>query len=105
MNGADSLYLRLRNDTELSFDSLSVERTIEYGAVAAGEDTAYLPLEYLYDTLLVEGRRGDITVSYVPIDHLGDAPLPAGHYTYALTLRPEEPQWFRIMLLTDPAPN
>jgi hypothetical protein len=104
-SGGDSLYLRLRNDTALSFDSLTVERTIEYGAVPAGEDTEYLPLEYLYNSLLVEGTSESRTISYTPTDHLGDAQLTDGYYTYVLTVHPENPEWFGIMLLTDPAPE
>jgi hypothetical protein len=95
-NGAPSerapapTYLRLSNGTEHDLESLIVEETLDYGALAAGEKSEYLPTEYLYATALVVGVSGDLRVMYVPVDHVGERPLPPGYYTYELQ---PEPSW------------
>jgi hypothetical protein len=109
----DSRYLRLRNDTELDLESVLVEDRLEYGALAAGEQSGYLPVDYLYGTALIEAVSGDFRVMYVPVDHVGDMQAAPGYYTYALHPAPVEwrtpdnpdVQWVRIELLEDAAPD
>lgn len=106
-------YLRLRNDTELDLESVTVEESLEYGALPAGEHSEYLPMESLYGTALIEAVSGEFRVMYVPVDHVGERLAPPGHYTYALHPAPAswltdgfaDVKWVRIELLDDVAPE
>lgn len=110
---AEPSYLRLRNDTELDLESVMVEERLEYGALAAGEQSGYLPVEYLYRTALIEAVSGDFRVMYVPVDHVGERQAPPGYYTYALHPAPVEwrtsdvpdVKWVRIELIEDGTPD
>jgi hypothetical protein len=115
-NGAPSelapapTHLRLRNGTEHDLESLIVEETLDYGALPAGEQSEYLPAEYLYATALIVGVSGDFRVMYVPVDHVGERPLPPGYYTYELHAEPSwsvedlpDVKWVSIQLIEDGA--
>jgi hypothetical protein len=106
-------YLRVRNETELDLESVTVEESLEYGALAAGEQSGYSLVDYLYGTALIEAVSGDFRLMYVPVDHVGEKPAPPGYYTYALHRAPVEwrtsgfpdVQWVRVELLEDAAPR
>ena len=110
---AETSYLRLRNDTELDLESVMVEERLEYGALPAGEQSGYLPVEYLYRTALIEAVSGDFRVMYVPVDHVGERQATPGYYTYALHPAPVEwrpsdvadVRWVRIELIEDGTPD
>lgn len=86
-------HLRLRNETELDLESVTVERRFDYGALAAGEQSGYLLVENLYATAMIEAVSGGLRLMYVPVDHLGDRPAHWGYYTFAL--RPAPAEWGR----------
>ncbi len=106
-------YLRLRNETELDLESVTVEESLEYGALAAGEQSGYSLVSYLYDTALIEAVSGDFRVMYVPVDHVGEVQAPPGYYTYALRPAPvewrasgvPEVKWIWVELFKDGAPD
>ncbi len=106
-------YLRLRNETGLDLESVMVEESLEYGALAAGEQSGYSLVEYLYGTALIEAVSRDFRLMYVPVDHVGEKQAPPGYYTYALHMAPVEwrasgspgVKWVRIELIEDAAPR
>lgn len=84
--------IRVRNDATVRFAKVSTvfpdRADIEYGSVAAGQDSAYQPVREAYrhaivSVVVADGRE----VTARPIDdHAGETPLTPGRYTYVLRI-------------------
>ncbi len=77
--------IRVENNSIFDFEDVIVGQN-EYGDIAVGEYSDYLPFEmayrYGYIELVGEGE------SYIlqPIDYVGETPLEPGLYTYQLDI-------------------
>jgi hypothetical protein len=88
LDAVTSVYLRLRNTSRMSFDTIlvRVDKTIDFGALPAGKDSEYLPADGI----------------------IGEQMLGPGYYTYSLSagFNPETSNagWLGIHLSKDPRP-
>jgi hypothetical protein len=105
-----AVYLRLRNASRVSFDTILVRvaRTIDFGALPAGAESEYLPADGIYSYAYVEGTTGETRFIAQPDDYIGEQMLSPGYYTYSLSagLSPETRNagWVGILLSKDPPP-
>jgi hypothetical protein len=105
-----SVYLRLRNTSSMSFDTIlvRVDKTIDFGALPAGKDSEYLPADGSYSYAYIEGSTGETRFVARPDDYVGEQMLGPGYYTYSLSagLNPETSNsgWLGILLSKDPRP-
>jgi hypothetical protein len=106
-----SVYLRLRNMSDVSFDAIvvRVNETIEFGGLPARADSEYLPADGIYSYAYIEGTSGENRFVFQPDDYTGETPLGPGYYTYVLSVAVapsgERVGWFDIGALKDPAPS
>jgi hypothetical protein len=72
----------------VNFDTIVVEHAqrLEFGMLAAGAVTEYLPADGFYRYAYVDGTSGADHYGIRPIDYDGEIPLTAGYYTYALNV-------------------
>lgn len=107
----DAVYLRLRNGSDVSFDTIivSVGEPIDFGALPARADSEYLPADGIYSYAYIEGASGEARVTHQPTDYIGETPLGPGYYTYVLSVTPNPDQAqggsFNIRLIRDPVPE
>jgi hypothetical protein len=105
-----SVYLRLRNTSSMSFDTVlvRVDKTIDFGALPAGKDSEYLPADGIYSYAYIEGSTGETRFVAQPDDYIGEEMLGPGYYTYSLSagLNPETSNagWLGILLSKDAKP-
>lgn len=81
--------VRVANLSSVDFSTVTLgfaRTTVAVGAVPARGTTGYLVVDEAYDygTIRVETAEG--TYGIQAIDFVGEEPLPAGRYTYRLTL-------------------
>lgn len=106
-----TVYLRLRNGSQVGFDDILVRvgEPIEFGALAPGASSEYLPADGIYSYAYVEATRGDARYIFQPIDYTGEVPLQPGYYTYVLSvaLDPDGQAtgWLNLRMLTDRPPG
>lgn len=84
---SDAVQLRVANASDVDFESVLLKFPgveADYGAVAAGEVTAYRDMNGAYHYGLIEVVTDGDTLRLVPIDYVGEEPLAAGRYTFVL---------------------
>ena len=76
-----------------------VGQTVDYGALAVGDFSGYESVDeaYRYAGVDIEAEGGPYNL--MPIDYVGETPLPAGRYTYYLSL--ENGQLSETMIADD----
>lgn len=88
---SSKILIRVRNDTAVRFAKVSTVfpdgADIQYGSVAAGQDSAYQPVREAYSRpfvsiVVADGRE----LTFQPIDSVGETPLTPGRYTYMLSI-------------------
>ena len=82
-----AVLLRVTNASDNDFQSVFVsfpQGDAEFGAVAAGEVTAYRELPGAYHYGYVEVVAEGDTLRMMPIDYVGEKPLQGGRYTFVL---------------------
>ncbi len=90
---ATPVSVRVANGGTLSFDEVTVwfpDSVVNYGAVPAGTRSEYRSVERAFGYARVDIRVGNEVKSLVPIDYVGEPFLPAGRYTYTLSLEEGE---------------
>ena len=88
-----AVQLRVTNASETDFESVFVsfpQADAEFGAVAAGEVTAYRELPGAYRYGYVEVVAEGDTLRLVPIDYVGEEPLARGQYTFVLDVEGQD---------------
>jgi hypothetical protein len=84
----DGVLVRLANESGQSFTEVVVgfpDRQERYGAIGAGEASAYRAVGRAYRYAFVEAHTGDgRRLVLQPIDYVGEAFLARGRYTYVL---------------------
>ena len=81
--------VRVANRSTLDFDRVLVtfsDREVDYGSVTAGAASDYRAARGAYGYARVEVHVDTARLVLQPIDFVGETPLGAGRYTYALTL-------------------
>lgn len=79
--------VRIANESSVSFDRVVVgfpEQEENYGAVPAGSQTDYRPIERAYRYAYIEVYVGAEKLVLQPVDHVGESFLREGRYTYVL---------------------
>lgn len=73
--------IRLSNKSEVDFENASFNG-LNYGAIKAGEQTAYEIFEKSYSygsvAITINGKE----YGWIPIDFVGETPLKTGKYTF-----------------------
>ena len=86
--------LRIENATGQDLDRVRVvlpgQPEIDFGPVAKGGVTAFRDTTKAYRYAEVHARAGDRERSFRPVDYLGEPELPAGRYTYILSVDGEQ---------------
>jgi hypothetical protein len=90
----EPLQARVRNDSAVTFDHVLIRfsdgTTLEQDRLAPGATTAAVSTggayAHTYAEVTVAGKR----YRYQPIDNVGESPLAAARYVWALTLSGEE---------------
>lgn len=93
--------IRITNTSDLDFTSFLVKMNSEehnYGAIAAGESSAYHHFEkayrYAYFEVTVDGEK----YVYQPIDYVGEELLKSGDYSYRISIDMSAPYHRRVDL-------
>jgi hypothetical protein len=85
---ADRVYVRVRNDTEFDFVTLSFlgREGLAFGPLRGGETSAYRDAEdaLLYRVESGVGETAELRFWGQVTDHLGDEPMGHGYYTYEI---------------------
>lgn len=87
--------LRVANASQWNFEQVLVgfpEESLDYGSIPAGGASEYRVARKAYRYGRIEVRAGGTPMEMQPIDHVGEAPLSPGSYTYRIaidTLRQE----------------
>lgn len=88
--------IRVANRSDRDFDQVDVtfgSTKVSYGPVAQGAASEYREAkEEAYRYALVVVTAGGETFRFQPIDFVGETPLTAGRYTYALNIDPNDRQ-------------
>jgi hypothetical protein len=116
---SDPVFLRLRNESEIAFESVLIEWTsdpTDFGPLPAGAEGEYIEVDRAYRYGYVRAIGSEGTWGYFPTDYTGESFLAPGHYTYVLSAggRHEEPwEWdgtifnghVSIQVVAEPAPS
>jgi hypothetical protein len=98
---ASAVQVRIRNASAVSLQDVQLGVGVEeggptrYGSIAPGETTDYRPVQPFLShyrrlgLVTAAGKRYELTV--YPEQHLGMRELPAGRYSFVLTLKDERP--------------
>jgi len=87
---AEQVLVRVRNASPVDFDAVRVffpdapQRATDYGAVAAGAASDYLPSGRAYRYAHVEATAAGRRYEVHPIDYVGEPELEPGRHTYVL---------------------
>ena len=79
-------HIRVRNATSIDFREVVVGNH-DYGDIRAGSVTGYQAWEIAYDYAYVFVIADEDTFRVVPIDYVGEDPLPHGKHTYVLSFQ------------------
>jgi hypothetical protein len=106
------VHLRLRNVSEVDFDSIEVQwksDPIHFGALPARAQSQYRDVRGAYAYGYIRATNGKTVFIALPVDYIGESTLGAGYYTYVLTAKaPGEPHSsgdLDVKLFRDLAPN
>ena len=97
------VYFRVRNVSELNFDSVAVIG-IDFGPLRAGAQSEYRRANgcpYSYGQMSVTSGKQRFMI--FPIDYVGEARLQPGYYTHAL--KPVAPDGLDHQISRDPPPK
>lgn len=81
--------IRIANNSSFAFERVDVvfpEDRVSYGAVAAHRTSGYHSVETAYRYAYIEVEIDGEELRIQPIDYVGESPLEAGRYTYALNV-------------------
>jgi hypothetical protein len=81
--------VRIENACDKAFDRVVVtfpEQQENYGRIPAASMSPYRTVTKAYDHAYLEVALGDEVAVIMPVDNFGATLLPAGRYTYRLTL-------------------
>jgi hypothetical protein len=84
--------IRVRNASTVDFGEVRVffpddpAAAVSYGAVKAGAASDYKPVGRAYRYAHIEATAGEREFVLRPIDYVGEAELPAGRFTYVLSI-------------------
>ena len=82
-------HIRLLNTSGQPFTHIRVtfpHQVEEFGPLAPGQATAYRAVTLAYRYALIEVLVDGTAYTLQPIDYVGEMPLPAGTFTYALSV-------------------
>lgn len=80
-----SVNIRLKNASDLVFDSVAVGESQEpFMNLAPDEYSDYQEFETAYTYAFIRITSGEEVFTLQPIDFVGETPLPFGFYTYEL---------------------
>jgi hypothetical protein len=85
-------HIRVRNASAVDFDEVRVffpddpAAAVSYGAVKAGAASDYKPVGRAYRYAHIEATAGEREFVLRPIDYVGEEELPAGRFTYVLSI-------------------
>lgn len=85
----DGIYIRIRNASLLSMDSIEVgfpKENIRFGNVEPGGESTYKKVETAYRYAAVAAIVDEKEVRIQPIDYVGESELDPGFYTYVLDI-------------------
>jgi hypothetical protein len=94
---SDRVCLRIRNGTEVHFDSV-VTSGMDFGSLPPHFESRYLKpgnLVYAYGRVDATSAQGGFAVA--PIDFMGEQPLGEGYWTWTLVLPGNDPSRGRLM--------
>jgi len=95
--------IRVVNEGSVAFDQLTIALpgyNETFGALPAGAATPYTSVETAYRYAFFEVRAAGVNLRLQPVDYVGEEPLKAGRYTYALKVE-EAGSHLLFRLLTD----
>ena len=81
--------IRVVNESSLAFSDVDVvfpQDSVDYGGVPAHGASDYRRVTQAYSSALIIVRVGGEELRLQPIDYVGESPLAAGRYTYALNV-------------------
>ena len=81
--------IRVANNSSFAFDRVEVvfpEDAIDYGSIRAGDVSQYANVSAAYRYAYIEVEIDGEELKIQPIDYVGETPLEAGRYTYALNV-------------------
>ena len=85
--GSGNVQVRIGNDSQSAFSNVAVifpQDEVDYGAVDAGEESAYRTVSVAYPYARVDVRIGSTELRIQPRDYVGENVLEPGRYTYSL---------------------
>ena len=88
---AEAVWIRIGNRSDVEFERVVVKfpsQAEDYGRIPAGNQSGYRQLAKAYRYAHVEATVKGTTIAVRPIDYVGEQPLAAGKYTYALSYDP-----------------
>lgn len=84
--------IRIENSSAFDFDDVLVffpdqpRQAVHYGAIQQGAMSDYHPTTRAYRYAHVEVQAGDRHLVLRPTDYVGEEALPAGRFTYVLSI-------------------
>lgn len=92
---SSAVLIQIQNDSEQDFlkviakfpgDSKTDPQEIDFGPVYGGQNSEYVDVELAYRYTYVMAITREDTLEWMPIDYVGETPLSAGEYAYALDI-------------------
>ena len=88
----DGVHVRVANESSFAFDAVDVvfpADSVDYGAVPSHGVSHYEQVSTAYRYAMIIVRVAGEEMRIQPFDYVGETPLRAGRYTYALNLSVE----------------
>ncbi len=98
----DQVHIRIQNRSDVAYSDVRVNTNggeNNYGTIEPNSYSDYKTFDHAYRYAFVELKIDTDTFTLQPIDYVGEEPLQAGNYTYAIDATEDGGKYERLSLV------